>query len=130
MNGEPQPTKGEFIAYWERHEKERSSWRGLLPHAIFIGGLAVYALALRRLDTDGRFWIISIVIAIAYIIGLPWVWIVTTQRRNTRFIRCTKCGDWLGRDASGDWFGPNPNWKLVGETGKCTKCGAQLLAQD
>jgi hypothetical protein len=83
----------------------------------------------RLLDLDGRFGMVAVAIAIVYILGLPWVWIVTAQKRNAIFIRCPQCGDWLGRDASGDWYGPNPKWKLVGQTEKCTKCGTQLLAQ-
>ncbi len=130
MNKESQPTRTEFVTYWERHEKERFSWHSLLPHLIYVGGLAVYALAVRRLDTCGRFWMVSIGLAIVYIIGLPWAWIVTAQRRHASFIRCPQCGDWLGRDASGDWSGSNPNWKLVGQTGKCTKCGTQLFTED
>ena len=55
-----QPTRTEFIAYWERHEKERFTWRSLLPYLIYVGGLAVYAIAVRRLDTDGQFWMVSI----------------------------------------------------------------------
>ena len=125
-----QPKRNDFIAYWERHEKERFSWRSLLPYLIYIGGLAAYAILYRRLDADGRFWIAGTGLAIAYVVGVPWVWIVTAQKRNAGFIRCPRCGDWLGRDVSGDWFGPNPNWKLVGKTGRCSKCGSELFADD
>lgn len=123
-----QPTRDEFIAYWEKGEKERHSLRGLLPLGIYIGGLALYAFAVRVVDPTGRFGFAWFAGAIAYVIAVPWIWIARTQRRYSRFIRCPQCGDWLGRDLSGDWYGTNPNWRLVGQTGKCTTCGKQLLA--
>jgi hypothetical protein len=127
--GSQQPTRDEFLAYWSKGERNRGSCRSLLPHAIYISGLALYAAIVRYLDPTGRFGFACVAIAIVYIIAVPWVWIVTAQKRNARFIRCPQCGDWLGRDTSGAWFGPNPNWRLIGQTGKCTKCGKQLLAE-
>jgi hypothetical protein len=126
-----EPTREEFLAYWRKGEEERSkfSWRTVRPYVIYIGGLALFAAIIRSLDPSYGFAVAAVLIAVAYIIAVPWLWIVTGQRRYAKFIRCHQCGDWLGRDLSGAWHGSNPNWKLIGETGKCTKCGTTLFTE-
>jgi len=125
MSPAPQPTRDEFAAYWKGHDTP--SWRRLVPHAIYLGGLALYAFAVRRLDAEGRFWFLSIAAASAYLILLPYLFIRWVHTRKARFIRCLRCGDWFGQDSSGRYHGPNPKFRTVLQTGKCGKCGTQIL---
>lgn len=130
--GKREPTREEFLAYWRKGEQERKefSWRTVRPYVIYIGGLALFATLVRFFHPSVGVAITAVLIAVTYVIAVPWLWIATAQRRYARFIRCPQCGDWLGRDLSGAWYGTNPNWKLVGQTGNCTKCGKRILADD
>jgi predicted RNA-binding Zn-ribbon protein involved in translation (DUF1610 family) len=126
------PTDTEFLSFWIDGQN-KSFLSAIRPHAIYIGGLTIYALGVRFLvnhvDTTGKLTLAYVTLALLYIVGMPWLWIVWWHKRYARFIRCPQCGDWMGRDTSGHCFGPNPKWKLVVQTGKCPKCGTQLLAK-
>ena len=123
-----QPTRDEFVAFWEKHTSEMSSWRALVPHCIYVCGFALYALVVCLMPDAERFWLVLLAVAIAYIILVPYIWIRTSQARHARFIRCPHCGDWLGRDMSGAWHGPNPKWISIGRTGHCVNCEREILA--
>ena len=121
-----QPARESFIAYWKDYGT--FTWRQLLFYILYPGGLAVYAFVVRWIDSDGRFWLPSLVVAVAYIIFVPYLIIRRVHTRFARFIRCPQCGDWFGQDASGTYHGPNPKFRGIIETGRCSKCGEQILA--
>ncbi len=81
-------------------------WRQLLWYFGYLGGLALYAFVVRRVDSDGRFIIASLVLAAAYLILVPYLTIRRVHTKFARFIRCPHCGDWFGQDASGAYFAP------------------------
>jgi hypothetical protein len=91
--------------------------------------MALYVFAVRLIDAEGRFWIIELMGDAGYLILLPYAWIRWVQTRMSQFIRFPDCGDWFGEDSSGAYHGPNPKFKSVIETGKCRKCGKQVLAE-
>ncbi len=122
-----QPTREEFVAFWK---EEKSMWRSLFPYGIYISGLVLCATVVRLADVTVLFWFASVVGIIAYAIVVPWIWIRNFHKRYARFIRCSQCGDWLGRDSSGAWYGPDPKWVSVGQTGHCGKCGERLLSEE
>jgi len=121
-----QPSRDSFIAYWKDYGAFR--WRQLLWYAGYLGVLALYAVVVRRVDPDGRFLIVSLVLAAAYLVLVPFLTIRGVHTKFACFIRCPNCGDWFGQDASGSYFGLNPKFRAVIQTGRCFKCGAQILS--
>ena len=121
----PQPSRDAFIAYWKDYGLFR--WRHLVPHVLYVGGLALYVVVVRALDPDGRFSIALLVVAVVYLVLVPYLTIRRVHTKFARFIRCPHCGDWFGQDASGAYFGPNPKFQAVIETGRCFTCGAQII---
>jgi hypothetical protein len=130
MTATQRPGREEFIAFWKEEERRReeASWRELLPHVLYPGYLAIAVFVVRWLDSEGRFWLPSLIVAIAYVFLAPYLWISTHQRRFARFIRCPSCGDWFGQDVSGAYSGPNPKYRGIFETGRCGQCGEQVLS--
>jgi len=126
MTATQQPNREAFIAYWKDYGVFR--WRQLLWYVGFLGGLALYAFLVRRADSDGRFIIASLVLAAAYLVLVPYLTIRRVHTKFALFVRCPQCGDWFGQDASGAYFGPNPKFRGVIQTGRCFKCGAQILS--
>ena len=126
MTSTHQPDREAFIAYWKDYEA--FTWRQLLFYLLYPGGLAVYALVVSWIDSYGRFWLPSVVGAVGYIILVPYLMIRRVHTRFARFIRCPHCGDWFGQDASGAYHGPNPKFRSIIATGRCSKCGEQILA--
>ena len=121
-----QPDREAFIAYWKDYE---TFTRGqVLFYLLYPGCLAVYALVVRWIDSDGRFWLPSLVVAVGYIILVPYLIIRRVHTRFAHFIRCPHCGDWFGQDESGAYHGPNPKFRGIIATGRCSKCGEQILA--
>jgi DNA-directed RNA polymerase subunit RPC12/RpoP len=127
MSRTHQPTRQEFASYWKDYDT--FAWRQLVPYAVYLGGLALYAFAVRRTDAEGRFLVIELAGAAGYLIFLPYFCIRWVRTRKSQFIRCPDCGDWFGQDFSGAYHGPNPKFKSVIETGRCSKCGKQILAE-
>jgi hypothetical protein len=125
MPGTIPPTREEFADYWKDYDTV--SWRQFAPYVVYLGGLALYAWVVPRIA--GEFWLASILGAAAYLILLPYFWIKRVHTRDAQFIRCPQCGDWFGWDSSGTCHGPNPRFKTVIQTGKCGKCGRQILAE-
>jgi CelD/BcsL family acetyltransferase involved in cellulose biosynthesis len=121
-----QPSREAFVAYWKDFGVFR--WRQILEYIAFLGGLAAYVFVVRTFDPDGRFLIVSLIVAVAYLVLVPYLTIRRVHTRFARFIRCPHCGDWFGQDASGAYFGPNPKYRAVIETGRCFKCGTQILS--
>ena len=126
MTATQQPSREAFIAYWK--DFDTFTWRQLLPYIIYPGCGVIYAFVVRWIDPDGRFAIPELIVAIGYFILVPYIDIRYIHTRYARFIRCPSCGDWFGQDASGAYHGPNPKFRLVIETGRCSKCGAQILS--
>jgi hypothetical protein len=127
MPDTPQPTREEFASYWKDYDTV--TWRAFVPHVIYLGGLALYVFVIRRIDVDGRFLLLSLAGAVAYLILLPYFAIKSHRARKRQFFRCPECGDWFGQDSSGAYHGPNPKFRAVLYTGKCGKCGRQILAE-
>jgi len=121
-----QPSREAFSAYWKGYGV--FGWRQLLWYVGYLGGLALYVFIVRAVDPDGRFLVASLVAAAAYLFVVPYLAIRRVHTRFARFIRCPHCGDWFGRDASGAYFGPHPKFRAIIETGRCAKCGAQILS--
>jgi hypothetical protein len=115
-----------FIAYWKNYGTP--GWRLALWCLTYLGGLALFAFVVHRVDADGGFLIVSVVAAVAYLILYPYLTIRIVRTRFARFNRCPHCGDRFGQDASGAYSGPNPKFKHVIETERCGKCGEQVLA--
>ena len=114
-----------FREFWRDFGTFR--WTQLLPHAAWVGGLALIAVTSRLLDPDARFIVPTIIGAVAWVILYPTIGIRRYHRKNARFIRCPACGDWFGRDISGAYHGPNPKFKEVLKTGCCVACGHVIL---
>lgn len=126
MTATQQPSREAFSAYWKDYGVFR--WRQLLWYVGYLGGLALYAFVIRAVDADGRFLVASLVVAAAYLFLVPYLTIRRVHTRFAPFIRCPHCGDWFGQDASGAYHGPNPKFRDIIETGRCGKCGEQILA--
>jgi hypothetical protein len=121
-----QPSREQFAAYWKDYGK--ASCRDLIPHAVYLAGLGAYALLVRHLDPEAKLLFLSFVGAGVYLVALPYLWIRRIHKRSAEFIRCPDCGDWFGQDSSGAYHGPNPKFRVVLQTGRCSKCGKQILA--
>lgn len=120
----PQVSRQEFNGFWNRD----NTWRSLIPHGIYLLGFALSAALARLIEPPESFREAFVALAVVYIVLVPWLGVRAYHRRNAKFLRCANCGDWFGRDSSGAWIGPNPKWRDVTRTGRCTKCGAQVLA--
>jgi len=126
MAATEQPSREAFIAFWK--DSDVFSWREVLPYVLYLGPLAVYAFVIRSIDPQGRFWLPSVIAAVGWVVLAPSLSIRRFHKRYARFIRCPNCGDWFGQDASGAYSGPNPKFRGVIETGRCSKCGEQILS--
>ena len=105
-------------------------WDQVLLYIVYPGLLALYAVLIRWIDSEGRFWLPSVIVAVGYVILYPYTLIRRVHKRFACFIRCPCCGDWFGQDASGAYSGPNPKYRGIIETGLCSKCGEQILSDD
>jgi ribosomal protein S27AE len=126
MKAKQQPTREAFTAFWK--ESDIFHWRQLLPYVLYPGGLALYAFVIRWIDTEGRFWLASLIVATGYVVLIPYIWIRKYHKRFARFIRCPRCGDWFGQDASRAYSGPNPKFRDIIESGHCSNCGERVLS--
>jgi hypothetical protein len=118
------PTREEFAAFWQASGS-------LKPQAAYVLGFTVYGVIIYVIADrfPGNWWPVYVGFAALYLISSLGIWMLIVWKRDARFIRCPQCGDWLGRDASGAYYGPNPKWKTICETGVCCKCGRRLLAE-
>ena len=121
-----QPDRESFIAYWKDHET--FPWRVLLFYVLYLGCLAIFAFVVRLIDSNLWLSLLAPFVAIGYVILVPYLTIRWVHTRYARFIRCPHCGDWFGQDESGAYFGPNPKFKGIIDTGRCSKCGARILS--
>jgi hypothetical protein len=128
MTATKRPSREEFTAYWK--DFQTLNWGDVLLYIVYPGVLALYAILIRWIDSEGRFWLPSLIVAIEYVILYPYTLIRRVHKRFARFIRCPTCGDWFGQDASGAYSGPNPKFRGIIETGRCSKCGEQVLSDD
>jgi len=122
------PNRDDFIAFWQ--DCHTFKFRKLAPLGIYLGGLALYAIVIRMIDTTGHFAIPAFAGAIAFVILLPVIYVGIYWKRYDRFIRCPRCRDWVGRDSRGAWRGPNPKWIAIRQTGRCGICGAQIFTSE
>ncbi len=114
-----------FIAFWL--DRRTFRFRQLAPLAIYLGGLTLSALAIRLVDITAHFALPAFAAAIAFVVLLPLIYPRIYWKRYDAFIRCPRCRDWVGRDSSGAWQGPNPKWVTISQTGHCEKCGARII---
>ena len=126
MEAKQQPNREAFIAYWKDFGTFR--WRQLPFYLLYPGFLAVCVFYVRRIDSEGRFWRPALALAIGYVILVPYLLMRLVHKRFARFIRCPNCSDWFGQDASRAYRGPNPKYRGIIETGRCSKCGEQILS--
>lgn len=115
------PNRDEFVAFWEA----RSPFRPcrVAPFAIYLGGLALAAIASQLTDTLGRAAIPVLFGAIAFVMLYPILYTLIVWRVYDRFIRCPQCRDWIGNHTAEN----GRRWVTISETGCCPKCGAQML---
>jgi hypothetical protein len=120
------PSRDAFIAYWADYDVFR--WRQLLWYLGYLGVLALFVFVVRRVDAAGRFMAASFVIAVTYVILIPYLTVRRVRTKFARFIRCPQCGDYFAQDTSGAFHGPNPKFRGIIETGRCGKCGTQIIS--
>ncbi len=118
------PKQSEFQKFWNY---ELSPLRFLLGLAIYFMLLIAYSLSAPWLVPNPSFVVFGF---LAVAIGVPgllakWYW-----KRYDRFLRCPHCRDWVGRDVSGTFHGPNPKWRTVLVTRQCFRCGANMLSEN
>ncbi len=77
MTATQRPSREEFIAFWKEAERRRedASWREFLPHVLYPGYLAIAVFVVRWLDSESRFWLPSVIVAIGYVFLAPYLWI-------------------------------------------------------
>lgn len=129
MTTATQPSREAFIAYWKDYRY--SPWRELLWWIGYPGGLALYAWVVSRLDLGVGVLTGALVVAVAYIVLVPYLTCLTIRRAYARvahFIRCPHCGDRFDWNIGGANPGPSPKFREVIETGRCVRCGAQVLS--
>ena len=59
----------DFIAFWQDHDTFK--FLQLAPVGIYLGGLALFAIVIRLIDTTGRFALPTLAAAIAWVLLLP-----------------------------------------------------------
>jgi hypothetical protein len=128
MAATQRPSRETFIAFWK--DDQTFPWRQLLFYILYPGCLAIYAFVIRWIDSEGRFSLPSLIAGIGYVVFVPYLIICRFHKRHAGFLRCPRCGDWFGQDASGAYSGPNPKFRGIIETGRCSKCGEQILSDD
>jgi len=121
-----QPDRKAFVAYWKDYEK--FPWRMLLFYVTYLSVLTIFAIVVRSVAFNLWLSLLAPFVAIGYVILVPYVIIRWVHTRHSRFIRCPHCGDWFGQDASSAYFGPNPKFKEIINTGRCSKCGTLILS--
>ena len=126
MAATQRPSRDAFIAYWADYDVFR--WRQLLWYVGYLGGLALFVFVVRTVDDAGRFRVASLVMAVTYVGLVPYLTIRRVHTKFARFIRCPQCDDYFAQDTSGAFHGPNPKFRGVIETGRCSKCGTQIIA--
>jgi hypothetical protein len=124
----PTVPRAEFVHYWRNHGTFR--WVDLLPHAIWVGVLGVFALSYGLADPDRKFIWPALVLATSWVVLFPVLGIRYVHRKYDRFIRCPQCRDWFGQDVSGAYHGPNLKYREVVRTGCCHTCGTKILSED
>ncbi len=120
-----QPDRAAFISFWKDQETSHSM---LHFYVLYLGGLAIFTIVVRWIDPSLWFSQLALVVAVGYVILVPYLAMRWVHTRDARFIRCPRCGDWFGQDASGAFYGPNPKFRGIIDTGRCRKCGARILS--
>ena len=126
MNSVHSVSRESFINYWK--DFGTFGWRQILPHAYWVGGVALIALTSRLLDPDYSYGLLALVTAIAWVVLFPTLGIRWYHQHYAKFIRCPSCGDWFGQDRSGAYRGPDPKFRDIIHTGRCFKCGMSILS--
>jgi len=121
------PSLDEYLGFWN------ASRRGLGMmkfYGLWLGGLAAIAFVLSRVSFAETFPLLSIIGVLLYLVLVPYFSQRFYWKKYDRFLRCPKCRDWLGADSNGSrvYPPPNPGWTVVVATGRCPKCGVQILS--
>jgi hypothetical protein len=121
------PTREEFLKFWQKHGK---LWPAIRPYIIYLGTLAAYAALMPYLVDTTAPISLELVVAgyAALVVGMPWIWIWRGQRwarQHKHLLWCQQCGDEFYRDTGSN----NYRWQIIAQTGKCIKCGNQVLAE-
>jgi len=129
MSATPQmPSLDEYLGFWN------ASRKGLVMikfYGLWLGGLAAIAFVLSRVGFAENFPLLSIIGALSYLVLVPYFSQRIYWKKYDRFLRCPKCRDWLAADSNGSrvYPPPNPGWQVVIATGRCPKCGTQILSK-
>jgi DNA-directed RNA polymerase subunit RPC12/RpoP len=138
------PSRGEFISFWKETTTDVGCGMGALYLVVWLGGSCALMLYVRLyLDHTDDYFVPSLIVAVAYFVApiIYWVGAIPVYRRRyDRFLRCPQCryridGDFYfqrkyrvpGGQPVPKWV-PDPNWVIVSQTGRCPRCGAQLIA--
>jgi hypothetical protein len=78
------PSREAFIAYWKDYDT--FGWDGVLLYLVYPGVLALYGLLIRWIDSEGRFWLPSLIVAVWYVLLYPYLLIRRVHTRFARFI--------------------------------------------
>jgi hypothetical protein len=116
----------EFLGFWNA----RRRGKGMIKfYGLWLGGLSVCAYVNLRSGIAEDFPLLSIIIFFAYLVLFPYFAQRIYRKRHDRFLRCPNCRDWFASDANGSraYPPPNPKWEVVVATGRCPKCGTQIL---
>ncbi|MGC3958770.1 MAG: hypothetical protein QM813_12770 [Verrucomicrobiota bacterium] len=113
----PQPSRDEFITYWKDFGAP-FQLQQLVPHFIYVGGLATFAVVVRLLSPPDRILGLCFGCGIAYAILFPALGIWLYQRKRVRFFRCSHCGAYFAKER---------HFEDVIETGRCACCRKQVL---
>jgi DNA-directed RNA polymerase subunit RPC12/RpoP len=122
------PKRTELIDFWTAQSGFR--WKQCVPYVAYLLPLVICAFFAVQFNVAPRYRIALAFCTLLYVVLAPTIFIRWYWRKYERFIRCPHCGDWLGRDASGTWFGSNPKWIRIAETGRCQKCGHEIFTLD
>ena len=121
------PSHDEFLGFWAASRKGM----GMIKfYGLWLGGLAAIAFVLSQVGFAESFPLLSIIGAFLYLVLVPYFSLRIYRTKYDRFLRCSKCRGWFASDSNGSrvYPPPNPGWEVVVATGRCPKCGVQILS--
>ncbi|MGL6052658.1 MAG: hypothetical protein ACRC16_22215 [Aeromonas salmonicida] len=125
------PSKSEFVEFWKTQQSRRM-------HAVYplscLMVAAFVAIAAVSIDPSDPWAMIFSVGLIFVLVTFPFAFALGLSAQYRRFTRCRNCGLWIGADIQGkDALAQNmtePTWLKVARTGRCIRCGSQLILDD
>ena len=123
------PDSLEFAAFWESVECRNTGHKLLVLTWILIASSA--ALLQFVCDVSGQCGIVFSALLVCAVSVYPLVFKLKNWMKERRFIRCRKCGLWIGKDHQARESMANRSneteWVRIARTGRCTVCNAKLI---